>query len=84
MKCVMCTMALLPVPRVIMIVWKIYFLVTFFHEEDDSDQEDDTYSLENDASDKDSCMSDKFVDEDYLAFMENPIYDMSEEENNEP
>ena len=29
-------------------------------------------------------MSDKEVDEDYQTFMENPIYDMFEEENNEP
>ena len=52
-----------------------------FSEEDDSDQAEDKYSLEHDASDEDSLMSDKVVDEDYWTFMENPIYDMSEENN---
>ena len=42
------------------------------------------YRLDNDTSDEDSLMYDKYVDEDSWKFIENPIYDMSEEENNEP
>ena len=66
-----------------MTVWKVYCLVTFFEEEDEYEEEDN-YSLEHDTSDVDSLMSDKDVDEDSWTFIENPIYDMYEEENIEP
>ena len=55
-----------------------------FSKEDYCDEEEDEYSLEHDTSDEDSLTFDKEVDEDFWTFMENPIYDMSEEENNEP
>ena len=44
-----------------MIVWKVYFLVTFFSEEDEYEYED-KYSLDHDTSDQDSLMSNKYVD----------------------
>ena len=40
--------------------------------------------MEHDTSDEDSLMSDKDVDEESWTFMENPVYDMYKEENNEP
>ena len=67
-----------------MIVWKVYNLVTFFSEEEDCDQEEDKYSLEHDECDEDSLVSDKVFDEYSWAFMEDPIYDKTEEEYNEP
>ena len=54
-----------------------------FFEEDEYEYED-KYGLDHDTSDEDSLMSDKDVDKDSWTFIENPIYDMSEEENNEP
>ena len=57
--------------------------MTFFSEEDEYENED-KYNLEHDTSDEDSLMSNKDVDEDSWTFMENTVYDMSEEENNEP
>ena len=52
-----------------------------FSEEDEYEDED-KHNLEHDTSDEGSIMSDKEVDEDCWTFMENPINDMSEEENN--
>ena len=49
-----------------------------------SEEDDENYNLEHDTSDEYSLMSDKDVDEDCGTFMENLIYDMYEEENNEP
>ena len=40
--------------------------------------------MEQDTSDEESLMFDKDVEEDSWTFMENPVYDMYEEENNEP
>ena len=40
--------------------------------------------MEHDTSDEDSLISDKDIDEESSAFMENPVYDMNKEENNEP
>ena len=77
-------MALLPVFCIVMIVWKVCCLVTFFFEEYDCDKEEDKYSLEHDTSDEESLMFDEDVDEDSWTVMENPIYDMSKEENNKP
>ena len=54
----------------------------FFEEYEYEDE--DKYSLEHDTRDKDSLMSDKDVDHDSQTFMENPIYNMYEEENDEP
>ena len=54
-----------------------------FSEEDEYENED-KYNLEHDTSDKDSLISDKDVDEESWTFMENPVYDMNKEENNEP
>ena len=54
-----------------------------FSEEDEYEQKE-TYILEHDTSDEYSLMSDKDVDEDSWIFMENTIYDISDEENNEP
>ena len=42
-----------------------------FSEEDEYENQD-KYNLEHDASDKDSLISDKDIDEDSLTFMENP------------
>ena len=58
--------------------WKFYCLVTFFEEEDDSDQEEDKYSLGCDASDEDSLISDMDGGDDYWTFMENPVYETLE------
>ena len=54
-----------------------------FSEEDEYENED-KYSLEHDTSDEDSLILDKDVDEESWTFMENPVYDMNKEENNEP
>ena len=54
-----------------------------FSEEDEYEGEE-KYNLEHDTSDEQSLMSGKYVDEDSWTFMENPIYDIFEEENNEP
>ena len=53
-----------------------------FSEEDEYENED-KYNLEHDTSDEDSLIPNKDVDGDSQTFMENPIYDMSKEENNE-
>ena len=57
-----------------------------YAEEEDCNQEEDKYSLEHDECDEDSIMSNKVFDEDSWTFMEDPIYDMTEEysEYNEP
>ena len=55
-----------------------------FSEEEDCNQEEDKYSLEHDECDEDSIMSNKVFDEDSWTFMEDPIYDMSEKEDNKP
>ena len=52
-----------------------------FSEEDEYENED-KYNLEHDTSDE--GLSDKDVDEESWTFMENPVYDMNKEENNEP
>ena len=52
--------------------------------EEDEYEEEEKYILEHDTSDEYSLMSDKDVDEDCWTFMENPIYDIFKEENNEP
>ena len=49
-----------------------------------SEEDEDKYSLDHDISNEDSLMSDKDIDEDSWTFIENPIHDISEEENNEP
>ena len=54
-----------------------------FFEEDEYENED-KYNLEHDTYDGDSLISDKYVDEESWTFMENPIYDMNKEENNDP
>ena len=54
-----------------------------FSEEDEYGEEE-KYILEHDTSDEDFIMSDKDVEGDSWTFMENTIYDMYEEENNEP
>ena len=54
-----------------------------FFEKDEYENED-KYNLEHDTSDEDSLNSDKDVDEESWTFMENPVYDMNKEENNEP
>ena len=52
--------------------------------EEDKYENEDKYNLEHDTSDEDSLISDKDIDEQSSTFMENPIYDMNKEENNEP
>ena len=54
-----------------------------FSEEDDYENED-KYNLENDTSEEDSLISDKDIDEESWTLMENIVYDMNKEENNEP
>ena len=39
--------------------------------------------MEHDTSDEDSLIPDKDVNEESWTFMENPVYDMNKEENNE-
>ena len=51
---------------------------------EDKYENEDKYSLEHDTSDEDSLIPDKDVDEQSWTFMENPVYDMNKEENNEP
>ena len=53
-----------------------------FYEEDEYENED-KYSLEHGTSDEDSPIPNKDVDEESWTFMENPVYDMNKEENNE-
>ena len=40
--------------------------------------------MEHDTSDEDSLIPNKDIDEESWTFMENPVYDMNKEENNEP
>ena len=40
--------------------------------------------MEHDTSDEDSLMSNKYVDEESWTIMENSVYEMYKEENNEP
>ena len=56
-------MALLRFLHIMMIVCKVYCLVTFFSEEDEHENKD-KYNLEHDTSDEDSLMSDKDVEEE--------------------
>ena len=83
MKTVIYMMGLLCVLHIMMTVWKVYYLVTFFSEEDKYENED-KYSLEHDTSDEDSLIPDKNVDEESWTFMGNPVCDMNKVENNEP
>ena len=59
-----------------------YLLPCGLFSEEDEYEGEEKYNLEHDTSGENSLMSDKDVDEDSWTFMENPIYDMSEEENN--
>ena len=52
--------------------------------DDHCDHEEVSYIQEYDASDEDSLMFGIGIDGDSWTFKENPIYDMSEEESNEP
>ena len=51
---------------------------------DDQYGNEDKYNLEHGTSDRDSLISDKYIDEESWTFMENPVYDMNKEENNKP
>ena len=61
-----------------------YLLPCDLFSEEDEYEGEEKYNLEHDTSDEQSLMSRKYVDEDSWTFMENPIYDIFEEENNEP
>ena len=61
-----------------------YLLPCGLFSEEDEYEGEEKYNLEHDTSDEQSLMSGKYVDEDSWTFMENPIYDIFEEENNEP
>ena len=54
-----------------------------FSEEDEYENEN-KYNLEHYTSDEDSLILDKDVDEESWTFIENPVYDMNKEKNNEP
>ena len=76
-------MALLRFLHIMMTVWKVYCLVTFFSEEDEYENED-KYNLEHDTSDEDSCMSDKDVDnelETFDGFVDSLVYGISKGES---